>query len=292
MKTVAPTWPLAPELRRRVSVRWPERYEWPIADRWVGTLRRHLAAAVPLTTHDIPQTYEGVVAFELELDGRRQEVAIDYFDRDRLLDEVARRFPLVFKMQFSVAGYGQSHVIPGGYVPAHRSLYRYLPGLRAAQDAIPPRIDVYGRFTLAGASEVRRTAVTTLREQHRFGYEGSLVVRPYPTFLREAALSRVCIDLPGNGDLCHRLIDYLGIGCVVVRPQALTRLHVELTDGLDIRYADDLGDGLVSVCGQLVDDDECRRAQSAAARAFYDRYLTPSQLAGYYLDACLRQLED
>jgi hypothetical protein len=290
MTQVPKTWPVPDELRSRAVVRWPSSYEWPAAQKWVGGLRASIAAELPLRSAEIEQPYEGVVLIEFQLDGVTHEVAIDYFDHERLLEEVVSRCPLLFKMQYAVGGYGHSHVVPGGYVPGHPHIYSYLPGLRHLHDHASRRFDVYGRFGLGYATDTRRAAVDLLRKQNTFGYEGSLVTRPYAAYLREAALSRVCIDLPGNGDMCHRLVDYLAIGCCVVRPMPRTRLHVPLIDGTDIRFTKDLESGFIGACAELVDD--CARSAriGLAAREYFDRYLHVDQLAGYYVDRCLAQL--
>ncbi|MDQ6835946.1 MAG: glycosyltransferase [Actinomycetota bacterium] len=245
-----------------------------------------------LGVEDIEQPYEGVVMFAFVLDGVSHEVAIDYFDRERLLEEVAQRCPLVFKMQYATDGYGREHVIPGGYVPVSSRIYRYLSGLRHAREHLEPRFDVYGRFSLSYASATRRAAITSLREQMQFPYEGSLATVAYPSYLREAALSRVCIDLPGNGDMCHRLVEYLAIGACVVRPTPTTRLHVPLSDGVHIRYAHDLESGLVACCADLLANPAQAAGMGRAARDYFDRYLHIEQLAGYYIDRCVSMLGD
>lgn len=277
---------MAPDLGRRLSVRWPTAYEWAPAGKWVNGLREAISAHVPVADVEIEQPYEGAVVIEVELDGDRHAVAIDYFDSDRLLDEVLASCALIFKMQYRSSGYDNPRVVPGGYVPARPHLARYLPALRHLSDRSEPVYDLYGRFGLGYATEYRRTAVEALQAQNRFGYEGSLKILPYAAYLREAARSRVCLDLPGNGDMCHRLVDYLAIGCCVVRPAPLTSLPVELADGVNIRYVQrDLSD-LVDVCADLVADPARSTEIGLAARDYYDRYLRADQLAGYYLDRC------
>lgn len=285
-----PTWPVDPETRARLSIGWPARYGWPLAGHWVEGLRAGLASLVPVGVAEIEQPYEGTVLIEVTLDGTRHEVAIDYFDRSRLLDEVAARCPLVFKMQFTLGGYGSSRVIPGGYVPGKASIYRYQPALHQIRDHSRPRFEVYGRFGAGHGQEIRRRALMLLSEQRHFRFEGSMVTRPYAAYLRETALSEVCIDLPGNGDLCHRLVDYLAVGCAVVRPQPETVLHVPLTDGVNIRFADRDLSNLVELCVELLADDAERNRMALAARDYHERYLRPDQLAGYYVDRCVSVL--
>jgi hypothetical protein len=266
---------------------WPTTYEWAPAAKWVDGLRAGLSARVPVSAVEVEQPYEGAVLIEVELDGRRHRVAIDYFDGDRLLDEVVTDCALIFKMQYGAGGYDNPRVVPGGYVPARPHLDRYLPALRHLRDRSDPVYDVYGRFGLGYATEYRRAAVEALQSQNRFAYEGSLKILPYAAYLREAARSRVCLDLPGNGDMCHRLVDYLAIGCCVVRPEPLTRLPVQLTDGLNIRYARRDLSNLVDVCAELVGDPARAKQTGLAAREYYERYLQTDQLAGHYLDRCV-----
>ena len=242
---------------------------------------------MPVSAAEIDQRYEGAVLIEVELDGRRHRVAIDYFDSDRLLDEVVASCALIFKMQYRSGGYDNRAWCPAA--TSRRARTSRATSRRCATSGIDRRrcIEVYGRFGITYATEYRRTAVQALSAQTRFQYEGSLKLLPYAAYLRETAQSRVCIDLPGNGDMCHRLIEYLAIGCCVVRPAPLTRLPVELTDGLNIRYAQrDLSD-LVDVCAELIGDPARATGIGLAARDYYDRYLRGTQLAGYYLDRCM-----
>ncbi|MGH2867144.1 MAG: hypothetical protein ACRDNK_06185 [Solirubrobacteraceae bacterium] len=278
------TWPVSAEVRDRLSIRWPAAYEWAPAGKWVDGLRSALAAQVRVSTVDIEQPYEGMVVLEVKLDDETYQVGIDYFDKDRLLDAVLRQCQLVFKMQYLADGYGLGQVVPGGYVPGRPYLYRLLPGLRHLRHRARPRYEVYGRFGAGYAADTRRAAIDALQSQHEFRYEGSLRVLPYASYLREAALSRICIDLPGNGDMCHRLVDYLALGCCVVRPSLRTRLHVPLEDRLNVRFVDDVESDLVSACAGLLSEPVEAAEMGAAALRYFDAYLRVDQLAGYYVD--------
>jgi hypothetical protein len=75
-----------------------------------------------------------------------------------------------------------------------------------------------------------------------------------------------------------------------VRPRPRTRLHVELTDGTNVRLADDVGAGFVDACAELVADPIRSARIGLAARDYFDRYLAADQLAGYYLDGCVTKL--
>ncbi len=273
-----------------LAIRWPSAYEWAHAPKWVEGLRVSLGERVPVTVAEIAQPYEGAVVVEVQSGGEPQLVAIDYFDKDRVLDGVRSTCRLVFKMQYRIGGYGDARIVPGGYVPGQPYLERYLPGLRHIRRTAPPRFDVYGRFSPGYAPGVRQTAVRLMRDQQRVGYEGDLALLRYSAYLKEAARSRVCLDLPGNGDMCHRLVDYLAIGCCIVRPQPVTRLPVPLTDGLNIRYvASDLSD-LVDACAELIADPDRSRAMGSAAAEYFDAHLRSQALAAWYISQLRAQL--
>jgi glycosyltransferase involved in cell wall biosynthesis len=190
-------------------------------------------------------------------------------------------------MQYALGGYGRPHLVPGGYVPADPALYTYLGRLRALRDRRDYAHDVYGRFSLDYAPAVRQRAHELLSRQPHFQYEGSLQRVRYSRFLREVARSRICIDLPGNGDFCFRLIDYLAVGACIIGPRHGTALPVPLIEGEHIIYAkDDLSD-LVDLCRQYLADDERREAISRNARRLFDDHLHRRSLAAYYLHTIL-----
>ena len=108
---------------------------------------------------------------------------------------------------------------------------------------------------------------------------------PYRKYLFEIPRAKVCVDMPGGGDLCTRLIDYLAVGSCIVKPPPSSRLPIRPMDGIHVVYcASDLSD-LGDVCAQLIRDDEEREAIARNARDFFDRYLHRRQLADRYLSA-------
>jgi Glycosyl transferases group 1 len=107
-----------------------------------------------------------------------------------------------------------------------------------------------------------------------FGHEGGGKKVRFDESLREVARSKVCIDLPGNGPFCYRLIDYLAIGSCVVARRHETVLHVPLVDRRDIVYArPDLSD-LAELCEYYVKHDAEREEIARNSRKFFDRYLS------------------
>lgn len=279
-----PSWPLDPADTRRLVVRWPSEYQWNEAHHWVRHLLSGMRRLVPIERHPIAQPYEGLVMIELVVDGQPRKIAIDYGDyMDRLQQAALDEATLYFKMQYLRQGYGSAKVVPGGYVNPAQDFYKYVGWLRGVKDGRPPRFDVYGRFGLRFAAETRRRAVEMLRAQNRFRYEGDVAIVRYSRSLEEAAGAKVCIDLPGNGDFCFRLIDYLGIGACIVAPRHHTLLQVPLEDKKHIVFArEDLSD-LVELCEHYLTHDDEREAIVRQSREFFDRYLHRDQLAGYYL---------
>jgi hypothetical protein len=279
-----PTWPLPPDLRPRVEVRWPAEYRWEGTGRWVETIRQGLAAQVPTLVGPVVQRYHGHVLFEVRLDDRVIEAVIDWRDTDEIVDDVADDGLTLFKMQHRTEGYDRDNVVAGGFVPADPKIYRYLTPLRRHRDRVPPR-GVHGRF--APNSDIRARAMTLLQQQTRFPFVVAQK-QPYTTYLHETAGAAVCIDLPGGGDLCYRLIDYLAIGACVVRPRGAVGLHVPLVDDVDVVLCEEDLSDLVEICAELL-RDEGRRARIAdGAQQYFDRYLAREQLAGYYLTTVLR----
>jgi hypothetical protein len=276
---VAATWTLPRDLSGDVRVRWPEKYRWEPTWAWVETIRQGLALKVPVSVEDVPQRHHGHVIFEVVFGDRTVEGVIDWRDSHDIVEDVAEVSPVLFKMQYREDGYGRENVVPGGFTPGNPKLYRYLSALRRRRDTAPHE-GVYARFS--PNSEVRVKAIDALRRQDRFRYvSGGL--QPYTTYLHESAGAAICIDLPGGGDLCFRLVDYLAMGMCIVRPKGETRLHVPLVAEENVVYCRDDVSDLVDVCAELL-TDEARRARIAdGAREYFDKYLAREQLAAYYL---------
>lgn len=293
----APSWPLPQGIKETVTVRWPARYyDPPACYRWAALLigmRRH----VPVELAELEQPRD-LVRFQVIAPNGVADCVVDFLDdRDRIVEEGLRNSTLYFKMQFAEEGYSDDRIVPGGYLTPTYLTYHYIEPLRALKDCCPPRFDVYGRFGTRFSSgdinrgaTLRREAVRLLTDQRHFDYAGSLGLVRYSRSLREAAQSRVCIDLPGNGDFCYRLVDYLCLGACVIAPRHRVRLPVPLETGKQIVHTrDDLSD-LVDLCQYYVENDEERKRIIAASRDYFDRYLHRDQLAAYYLHTCLQRM--
>jgi Glycosyl transferases group 1 len=285
---VGATWPLAGWELDRLVVTWPESYEWEGAGNWVEPLRHEFGRLLRVESGDIAQPYKGIVVVQFALDGEPHVVVIDYSDYPDINQQALGAAQVYFKMQF-VPG-SDPRVVPGGYPPTYGRLYRYLPRLRRLRDRRRFRHEVYGRFGSGQAADLRARAVHILEEQTRVGYEGGFKPVGYGEYLREVARSKVCIDLPGNGDFCFRLVEYLAVGACVIAPRPRNQLHVPLVSGEHVVHArEDLTD-LVELCERYVEDEQARERVATNARAYFDRYLDRRQLASWYLRSVLDRL--
>jgi Glycosyl transferases group 1 len=285
------SWTLAPIDLERVEIRWPTVYEDAIHARFEPILRdnfRQLVTVVPVT---LPQPYPGITMFQFTYDGHVHDIVLDLWDDVSVNAEAERRCSVYFKLQHLAEGYGSEKVVPGGFIQHRARLEQFLPRLRRIRAAQDFRYDAYGRFGLQFATDIRSAGVRLLSEQDAFAYEGGMRKVRFGEALREVARSKVCVDLPGNGPFCYRLIDYLAIGSCVIAARHDTVLHVPLVDRRDIVYAQpDLSD-LVELCDYYVHHDAEREEIARHSREFYDRHLAWRQLAAYYLHTCLTRLK-
>jgi hypothetical protein len=277
---------------------------WPIeppgsgtrfwADQILSGLREIAAAVEPRAIPQFPSTPFHVLLAEIDVDdgGQRHRVAFDLDDWPEIVEPIAESVLLYFKSQYATEGYEQGNVVPAGYHLANNRAYRYLPLLRAIRARRLFRYDVYGRFGLRyGGVEIRRRAFELLRSSEDFRFEGSLYRYPggpddypYRRYLFEIPYAKVCVDMPGAGDLCSRLIDYLAVGACVVGPPLSTRLPIRLVDGVHLVHCSpDLSD-LGEICAELVRDEAERERIARNGRDFFDRYLHRRRLAAYYLE--------
>jgi hypothetical protein len=98
------------------------------------------------------------------------------------------------------------------------------------------------------------------------------------------ARARTCLDLPGQGPFCHRLVEALAMGCCVIGPRHATTLPVDLSPGENVVHcADDLHD-LPDLCALYSRSLEDRTRIGRAAAAYFDRYLHPVRLTNMYLE--------
>jgi hypothetical protein len=294
------TWPLDRERLAGLRFRWPSEYHSrtsglqparrsPLAQK-TASVRQAMVTMARTETAEIPQPYGGIVLIEVVSDGTRAryEVAIDQRDEIDIDEECAGRCLVYFKRQHARDGYSRANVLPGGYIPLKQdALHRNLDRLRSADRRSR---EVYGRFSSHFAPGIRGRVLQLLTEQNRFDFTGGPALTMYTQYLREVAGSHVCVDVPGQGPLSYRLVEYLALGsCIVAFPHE-ARLHVPLVDREHIAYAkEDLSD-LVDLCDFYLSNPHERQRLEANARDYFDRYLHRDQLAAYHLHSILERL--
>jgi hypothetical protein len=285
-----PTWPLPDALHSDLVITWPTVYRMNETRKWMQHLIAGLSKIVRVEFAPIPQDscFDGCIVTHFEYRGESHRVVIDHWDyEDRICYPALNDATIYFKMQHLREGYGDRRIVPGGYTVSLRDQYRYLDKLRNECDTKPKLYNVYGRFGLRFGVETRQRALSLLTEASDLGFVGGTQFVRTSRYLREMARSKIGIDLPGNGDLCFRLIDYLSVGVCIVSPRPKVELHEPLVDGKHVVFCkDDLSD-LVPICRRLLADDEERNRIANNARDYFDKYIHRDQLARYYLSCFL-----
>jgi hypothetical protein len=275
-------------------IEWPRHYGWPMGNSWVDSIRSGLSRYVAVREVDFNQI-PNVTAVQIKLfhKGVGHKIVIDYCDEaDIIFDDYLADCLLYFKMQFRNGGYKDYRIMPGQYVPSSGlNLYRYLTRLRRIRDDTTQlKFDVYGRFGLYPGSDIRSDALSILNAQNRFRYEGGSTLLALTRSLSEAAMSKVCIDLPGRGPLCKRLVDYLSIGsCIVAYPHQAA-LYPPLVPGRHIAYCRPDFSDLVEICNYYLTHEQERQAMIQASREYFDTFLNKDCIASYYLECIATQL--
>jgi hypothetical protein len=286
---------LPPDIQASYSVRWPARLQWQPAEGFVQHIREGIREFVPLKFADIPQPYAGIVMFEFVAGTKTHPVAIDYSDyMDRVEEHARAEAALYLKMQYRTGGYsetGSAAILPGGYSTLNKRAYSYFGPARRRSEEPRKQHDVFGRFGMQFAPGLRGKAVQILRDQKLFRYAGGGTRTRYVQHLFDAAAARVCIDLPGNGPFCFRLIDYLAVGACIVAVRHRTAFPAPLVPGVHIAYVqDDLSD-MVDVCRHYLENAPARQAMQRQTREYFDRFLHKRQLAAYYLSKCCHHID-
>lgn len=284
-------WVIGKDETGDVLIRWPRKYQWNEASSWVEVLlyglRRHVRVE---PAGDIPQEFKGTVVFQIVIGGEARNVAIGYSDYLPIDENCARECDLYFKMQFDAGGYPFGHVVSGGFVPDGKRLYFHLNKLRRLRHRRDYSFDVNGRFGLDFAREIREKAVNILSGQTEFSFEGGMKTVSYIDFLKEIARSKICIDMPGLGPFCFRLMNYMAIGsCIIAYPHRAI-LHSPLIDRKHIVYCKEDFSDLLELCEHYLEHNDEREEIARNAREFFDLNLHKDNLVKYYLRTMLDRL--
>ena len=275
-----------------VSIRWPKTLEWGYAIGWVEPLFHGFRSRVAVKVVDIPQPLKGATIMEFHRGRRVYRVGINCSDYPDVTHYgvAGADLDFEFKMQYRNGGYGEPNIVPGGFVSNSMLIDWYVRGPSRERDLQRFRWDVYGRFGRDFAMEVRSKALKLLENQQRVRFYGGLHKVSFTKFLREISQSRVCIDLPGNGPFCFRLVNYLAVGACVVSPPHATAMPVPLVDRKHVVYTKPDMSDLVDLCEQYANDSHAREAVKESSREYYRRHLYWRSLSNYYLRTMLDRL--
>jgi Glycosyl transferases group 1 len=268
----------------RPLVRWPARYEYPLAGLFVGPIKEGFEALATVLSAEIAQPYKGIVVFEIDQGDGPRRVAIDYYDFTFVNPECAAEVDTYFKFQYLPGGYPEfDNVYPGGYVTDKPFLYAHWCRLRALRQKTNPTSDAFGRFSLRFGGPLRAKTIGLMQAEPRINFAGGTRRTQKTRYLREMARARVCIDLPGQGPLCCRLIEGLAMGCCIVAAPHAAEMPVPLREGVEILYCrEDLSD-LAELCVAYARDEDRRAPIEAAAGRYFDEHLHPVRMAERYL---------
>ncbi len=166
VSTSEPSWELPASVSGLV-IEWPTAYNWGPTVLWMRHLLTALRQVVRVERTAIAQEpgAEGIVVTRFSYQGKVHRVVIDFSDyMDRICEPVLGEATCYFKMQFRRDGYGDARIIPGGYPVASPYSYRFLSRLRRNAEREPKLYNIYGRFGLTFAAEVRQKAMDLLSE--------------------------------------------------------------------------------------------------------------------------------
>jgi hypothetical protein len=270
--------------RPRALVSWPLAYEHPIAAGFVRPIKEGLESTATLRVAEIPQNHKGIVVIEIDHGDGPRRVALDYYDFTFVNAECAREVDTYFKFQYQSGGYaGFENVWPGGYIADRPFLYAHWCRLRALRESSRPTSAVFGRYGLTFGGPVRAAAIERLRSDGRFDYGGGTRRTHHTRYLREMARARVCVDLPGQGPFCCRLVEGLAMGCLIVAAPHAAEMPVELRDGVEVVYCEEDLSDLTDLCAEYASDEGLRAPVEAAAARYFDDHLHPVRMAERYL---------
>lgn len=285
-------WRVEPQELSDVRITWPRSYQWPYALGWVEPLLEGFKRRVPVTLANIPQPFTSTVVIQVCRGKQTHRVAINCSDYPDLihLHTPGAALDLEFKMQYLHGGYGESAIIPGGFVANSMLIDWYARRPQRERDRQRFHWDVYGRFGTQFGTHVRKKAIGMLQEQRRVRFYGGHHKVHFTKFLNEIAQARVCIDLPGNGPFCFRFVNYLAVGACVISPPHATTMPEPLVDRKHVVYTKPDMSDLVDLCEHYVNDTRAREAVMYNARQYYRRHLHWRSLSGYYLRTMLDRL--
>lgn len=280
------TWPVEKHDLDRMAIHWPEGAKHSVMGKQlVAAFRRFVHVEI----RSIPQPHRGCISITVVIDGEPRNVVIEISDFAPLDEDAYKQADLHFKMEYSKEGYGERlRLLPGGYINGSSDLYAYLPYLRRMRDSLPPRFQVYGRYSLS--MEKRRKPLKILHAATGFRFTGGEGKVRYRKYLEEVARSQICIDLPSMSSITWRMVELLAVGSCIVGPPHTNRMQVPFVDRVHVAYCRPDYSDLEEVCMYYLENEDKARELVRNSREFFDTYLHRDQLAMYYLYHCLKAL--
>lgn len=278
------------EWLRSIRVDWPSQYGGKSVGKWVDPYKEGLSSLVSVRETAISQPHTGITLFRINTPSALHTLALDYQDAPVIVESALDDVSIYFKMQYNPSHADSSRIRPGGFVPGDPQIYKYIKKLRRIRQTQPLSYEVYGRFGSDFQFDLRRRVTEKLDQDSRFDFEGGVNRISYIRYLEEVARSKVCIDLPGNGEFCFRLFDYLSIGSCVITWRQKNKLPVNPENGINIVSADESLDRMRELCLYFVRNDSAREQMANNASEYFDRYLHRRQLAAYFLRCCYESL--
>lgn len=275
------SWAIDAEELEATSIRWPRRYAWANANHFIEPIRLALNRHLRFVAADIPQDVGNFVAFEVVQSDRTLRIGIDYDDLP-VLHPDATRVDLCFKLQFQQGGYPSASIIPGGYVAPKLSIYRHAHRWRSIQEQLDGESPIFARFS--PNSDIRRELLKII-DRAGWATEHIVVGSSWLAYMRELSQAPVCLDAPGRGEHCFRLVEGLAAGACLMGPELSAELHVPTGDAV-MRVRRDLSD-LVETCEKLLQNPEARSELRRRAADYFDRFLDLPQLGAYYVRSIL-----
>ena len=92
-------------------------------------------------------------------------------------------------------------------------------------------------------------------------------------WLEEVSRCGAALDLPGNGQLTHRFVEAMMLGCPVIALRREIRYAGRAPTDDEVAWCSE--DDLVDEALRLLADRERRRQLGAAGRAYYEKFLSP-----------------
>jgi hypothetical protein len=290
----------------QTTILWPKSYAWPRGAWRIERVKRELCQLLPFELYDVPdsefdwhtrggfpvpegkQTFIGRPGhpkgthdlrgeiFAVRDKGNVVRCAYDYSDYPIISTEIAARVDLYFK-EVAPLTLTSPKVIAAGYMPRNPRLVAKAR-VRYLAHASSKTIDVYGRFGNWTDSQPFRQMLVSKVATSSLNFVGGFDPKVYPVYLKELMRAKIALEAPGQAPLSQRLPEAMALGAVVATVDPKSRFPEELVEGIHYISIKDDGSDVVSVCEELLRDEERRERIAAQGMLFFDRNFSPQSV--------------